>query len=495
MKERRHLNRSKLTVLLAFILCFLLVTEATPLGLAESGNAPTRTPIKHLIILMMENHSFDNLFGVYGVLANGTRLSGAGNPLDLISHPTDSTLSSVSSGNFSTTNPYEGYANYHTDWNLGKMNGFLNGSGPNSLTYYTVSQVGLEWLMAKQYALADMYFSSTLSETLPNRLYSLTGFSPVRADQIAPPPYVTYNQTIFQEMDQKGITWAYYFNNPTGNLEPLQFIYGMGSHRANIQSWTDFANAVQKGRLPDVSWVSPIDGGANGYSQHPPNNILTGEVWLFYIIHLIMMSSYWSSTAILITYDEGGGYYDQVPPPVIDGSQLGFRVPFIVISPFAKEDYVSNTVMSHASILAFIDYNWEMPALNRLVSYSGLPLDMFNFNKTYPGGNLARPSLTFNSEELAYLSSNLTDSNSVAMSISNTSSVFEAPFQYPLSEIGYNLTGNSSLNLSQLSNTVYVTSDVSYSPILVPPTIGLAVLSAAGISSAVIVLIARRRKR
>ncbi|EQD79985.1 Phosphoesterase domain protein, partial [mine drainage metagenome] len=114
----------------------------------------------------------------------------------------------------------------------------------------------------------------------------------------------------------------------------------------------------------------PIGGKAVDYSSGPPNSVLKGEMWLLYMIDAIMQSPIWNSTAIFLTFDEGGGFYDQMAPPSVGGHMLGQRVPFILISPFSKENYVSSTVLNQASILAFIDYNWKLPALNRFVSLS-----------------------------------------------------------------------------------------------------------------------------
>ena len=441
----------------------MVVLSTFPLIEVGDAQSSTKTPIKHLVVLMMENHSFDNLFGVYGTLSNGSHSSAVTVPLDLTNYPVTEGLSPVQTGKFNTPNPYEGYSNYHVDWNNGSMNGFLNGSGASSLSYFTVSQAGLEWMLAKQYALADTYFSSTLSETLPNRLYSLAGFSPVREDQSTPPPYVLYNQTIFGEMDHYGVTWGYYFQDPSKGTDPLQFIAGP-LQSSNIGSWETFGNELANGTLPDVSWVSPISGGASDCSQHPPNNILAGEIWIFSIINQIMSSPYWNSTAVMVTYDEGGGYYDQVAPPILHGVQLGFRVPFILVSPFAKEDYISNTILTHTSILSFIDYNWNMPALNSLVLYSNIPLDMFDFNRAYLDGNLMRMPLNFNSTELSYLPSSLDSSFSLAQTFSNVSDAFQMNFQIPTSQLPYSTFGNSAFNLSQVSSSVYVQSDTAYVP-------------------------------
>ncbi len=428
------------------------------------ASQPTQTPIKHLVIIMMENHSFDNLFGTYGRLQNGSMAPNLTVPYNLLVHNSAQNLTAVSNGTFKTGDPYEGYFNYHADWNNGSMNGFLNNSGPNSLRYFTSSQMGLEWYFAHQYSIADMYFSSTLSETLPNRLYSLAGFSPVKADQLTPPPYVPYDQTIFNEMDSYGVSWAYYLKTPVLGNYPLDFISGMSSHLSNIGTWGNFYNSVQNGTLPQVSWISPISGAAYGYSQHPPYNMLAGEIWMFYFIHLIMESRYWSNTAIMVTYDEGGGYYDQVAPPKVDGHQLGFRVPFILISPYAKENYVSNTIMSHTSILGFIDYNWNMPALNPLVSDSNLMLDMFNFNRPYATGTAIRPPLNFTNGLLNMLPATPVDSLSLANAFTNVSDLYPGKLQYNISTLPYPEQGQGNTSISNLSGNVFVKNNYGFTP-------------------------------
>ncbi|MCL4337490.1 MAG: alkaline phosphatase family protein [Candidatus Thermoplasmatota archaeon] len=452
---------SNMRIFLAVALSAVILIGGVQFSVASQ---PTQTPIKHLVIIMMENHSFDNLFGTYGRLQNGSMAPNLTVPYNLLVHNSAQNLTAVSNGTFKTGDPYEGYFNYHADWNNGSMNGFLNNSGPNSLRYFTSSQMGLEWYFAHQYSIADMYFSSTLSETLPNRLYSLAGFSPVKADQLTPPPYVPYDQTIFNEMDSYGVSWAYYLKTPVLGNYPLDFISGMSSHLSNIGTWGNFYNSVQNGTLPQVSWISPISGAAYGYSQHPPYNMLAGEIWMFYFIHLIMESRYWSNTAIMVTYDEGGGYYDQVAPPKVDGHQLGFRVPFILISPYAKENYVSNTIMSHTSILGFIDYNWNMPALNPLVSDSNLMLDMFNFNRLYKTGTAIRPPLNFTNGLLNMLPATPVDSLSLANAFTNVSDLYPGKLQYNISTLPYPEQGQGNTSISNLSGNVFVKNNYGFTP-------------------------------
>ncbi|MDA8055412.1 MAG: alkaline phosphatase family protein [Thermoplasmatales archaeon] len=448
------LANGRITIrVLVIIVAILMILEFNPNVIGAQSN--TKTPIKHLIILMMENHSFDNIFGQYGRTSLGNIASNVTIPLNLISRPFSQKLYPVSSGNFSTADPYEGYYNYHRDWNNGSMNGFPEGSGPNSLYYFTANQMGLEWAISQNYAMGDMYFSSTLSETLPNRLLSLAGYSPVTQDQPSPPPYIPYNQTIFSELDTYGVSWAYYTRNPSEYTVPLNFISGINQMQSKLRSWQDFEDSLLNGTLPSVSWVSPIGGGARYFSQHPPDNILIGEIWLFNIIEMVMKSDLWNSSAIFVTYDEGGGYYDQVSPPTLGGTQLGFRVPFIVISPYAKEDYVSHTIMSHTSILGFIDYNWKMLPLNSLVAKSSIPLDVFNFNSVYQDGHIIRGPYRFNPSFQKFLTNGLDFNVSIAERFHDIGYLFPSNFQYSPSSLEYPLQGESHFNLSQVTNSTY----------------------------------------
>ena len=359
----------------------------------------TATPIKHVVIIMMENHSFDNIFGLYPTMNKtnpGSLMSSIQVPNDVlnVSRSVAASLSQVPNGTYSTENPDESV--YSNDWNNGKMNGFASNNGPQSMTYYSSSQLAVEWDWAEEYAVGDMYFSSCLCQTNPNRLFSLAGYAAGLSGDIGPPPYIPANESTFAELNNYGVSWGYYLKDPSADNFPLDYFYGVSAYSQNIQSWNDFDASLKQGTLPSVSWVMPVGGGASFVDQHPSSNMTEGQDWLLSVVNKVMSSSYWNSTAIFVTYDEGGGYYDHVPPPVVDGVQLGFRVPFFVISPYAKENYVSNTVMNHASILAFIDYNWRMPALNQYVADSGLPLDMFVFNSSTTRAPLVlSPNATF----------------------------------------------------------------------------------------------------
>lgn len=412
--------------LFAILVLFLLTFSPILLSMYASGQTTeTSTPIKHLIIIMLENHSFDNFFGVYpsGNQFSTNNTLGLTVPRNLLSLNGTVPLTPIPPGNYSTPNPVEGYDAYHEDWNNGKMNGFNSNSGPQSMTYFTSSQLALEWDWAEEYGLGDMYFSSYLSMTAPNRLMSLAGETPVTADY-GPPPSIPLNHSIFDEMSMSGISWSYFIKDSTGNNYPLNFFDGINQFSGNVGSWNEFYNDLSSDSLPSVSWMNPLGGGAQGVDQHPSDSILAGELWLLQVVNAVMNSPEWSSTAIFITYDEGGGYYDQVSPPSLDGIQLGFRVPFIVISPYAKENYVSHTVLNHGSMLAFIDYNWKLKPLNQFVADSNLPLDFFDFN-----------------------------SATRAPIFLNQTSQFPLPPQIPFWNLSYTRSGSSDLSLASLGQS------------------------------------------
>lgn len=451
----------------------LLLSLAPVVPSASSSHSPI-TPIKHLIIVMMENHSFDNLFGIYpfasrNLTANPMNLTV---PTNLLGTQYLQNLSPVPPGANNTVNPVEGYSVYLNDWNHGLMNGFNNNSGPQSMSYFTVSQMSLEWGLAQQFAIGDMYFSSMLSMTIPNRLLSLAGTTPVTTD-LLPPPYVPLSSSIFGELNQYGISWGYYA--PGGSLaslpSPLFFFQGISGSANRISSVDSFYSNLSGNTLPSVSWVMPLGSNSSINSQHPPENITYGEHWMVSLVNAVMNSTYWNSSAIMITYDEGGGYYDHVAPPLVNGHQLGFRVPFIVVSPFAKENYVSNTVLNHLSLLAFIEYNWQIPSLNTFVSSSNLPLDFFSFNTTYANGNSARTPQLF-----------------------SQNGSFPLTPQYPFSSLPYSRTGSSSTNLTSLGWPIIAPQSTTPAgnPYLLPV---LSAIASVGLLTISYYLIRRRNRR
>lgn len=482
--------RNSLRILAIAVILIVVLSPLTSQISEAATSSGTATPIKHVIMITMENHSFDNILGKYPYNPSGNQsiISNITAPNDLASVSSQANLTPVPVGKFSAGNPREGYSAYHLDWNNGKMNGFLNGSGPNSLYYFTAAQMAPEWDLMQQYAMGDMYFSGTLSETIPNRMIELAGYSPVMNDY-GPPPYVPLNQTILYQLASSGVSWGYYINNTASGLGVLSLIKNIGSYSGNIQTWGNFYGQLSNGTLPSVSWLEPVQGGAEKYSQHPSFNMLFGELWLLYTVRAVMSSPLWNSTAIIINYDENGGYYDSVSPPSISGHQLGVRVPFLIISPYAKENYVSSTVLSHTSLLAFIEYNWKLKALNGLVQESNIPLDFFNFNTPYSNGNVTRTPFQF-PPALAQIIPNTPNFGKDAFSgIANTDSLFPLHFQISTSKLPYSLHGSSNVTLKSLGKSIE--NSINYSTIPIYESI-LSVVSVLVAGSAVLIYLGQR---
>lgn len=427
----------------------------------------TRTPIRHVINIFFENHSFDNFFGIYpqdNSSSDSPLIANLSVPINLLGNHSDlSKLTAVPAGSFGTKDPIEGWAPYHIDWNHGKMNGFPNGSGRQSLTYFTADQMAPLWDLAEEYGLADNYYAPVISESTPNHLYYLAGYSP-EINDYGPPPYIPFDESMMGELSAYNISWSWFVQPPSICFPDWRFFSGIDRYSSDMKSWFTFEGELRNDSLPSVSWV--FTQGSGIYSGAPPNNVAFGELWLLHVINLIEESPEWNSTAIFITWDEFGGYYDQVSPPQLDGEQLGFRVPLIVISPYSKEDYISSTLMTHTSLLAFIDYNWNLPALNSFVSISDLPLDFFCFPSA------GQSSFIFRSPFNVAQAAGIPVPDTITYTMNNTmldfdyAEHFPAQPQMPLKNITYARYGSSNITLSSLGFPVLIKRDTSYTPFL-----------------------------
>ena len=134
---------------------------------------------------------------------------------------------------------------------------------------------------------------------------------------------------------------------------------------------------MKNGSLPEVSWVIPRDN----QSEHPPHNITSGMNWVVYVVDRIMQSPYWNSTAIIVTWDDYGGFYDHVQPPSIDKYGLGFRVPAIIISPYAKSGYIDHTQYQFESILKFIEWRFNLASLTERDENATSIINAFDFKQ------------------------------------------------------------------------------------------------------------------
>jgi phospholipase C len=380
----------KLAAALVAALILLQVVAGVQVVAAQTT---TVTPIKHVIMIMMENHSFDNLFGYYPTSNKSTSnsiLLSIQKPNDLVGAATRAKLSAVPNGTYATPNPGESV--YVADWDDGKMDGFEANSGTQAMTYFSSSQFAIEWDWAELYAVGDSYYASCLCETDPNRLISLAGYAAGMMMDGGPPPYIPVNQSIMGELNNYGVTWAYYVDAPAVSNYPLNFFTGIDKYSGNVQSWDDFYSALSGGTLPSVSWVMPVGGTSPGVSQHPEENVMEGEQWLLGIVNSAMRSSVWNSTAIFITFDDYGGWYDHVPPPQVDAYGYGFRVPCLVISPYARQGMIDHVQSDFTSLLKFVETTFSLHPLSSRDAAASNMMEAFDFAQA-PRSPLVLPGI------------------------------------------------------------------------------------------------------
>jgi phospholipase C len=382
-------------------LVFQVTDSGTPNALTATTPALTLTIfyINHVVVIMQENRTFDNLF-------NG--FPGADSAQSGMNKGTVVPLSPVPlAGTYGLNN---GHLGWWKAWDNGQMDGFAQTATNPPLyaySYVPSSQIQPYWTLATQYTLADRMFQSNTGPTFPAHQYMIAGQSgqadenpsgtlfgcdapagttvaligPNGTDLPGVFPCFDY-QTMADLLDAKGMTWRYYTAGTSSNFsayEAIRHIFYGNDFKNNVispntQVLTDIAN----GQLAQVTWVTPDFT----HSDHPASNSNEGPDWVASIVNAIGASPFWDSTAIFITWDDWGGWYDHVVPPVIDEMGPGFRVPLIVVSPYAKHGYVSHQVYETASLLTFMEKNFDLPNLGTRDATANDLSDCFDYSQT-----------------------------------------------------------------------------------------------------------------
>ena len=375
---------------------------------APAERAASTTPIAHVLILIQENRSFDNFFARFPG-ADGARYgrmhTGARTPLvqrSLTSQPIDHMHGAF-------LRAYDG----------GKMDGFdLEGLGRTGKTagkvpyqYVDPAQIAPYWSMAHQYVLADHMFQTQGSGSFTahqeliaggtaidktHSIIDLPTGSPWGCDaptgtvtslidvdrhelvDQGPFPCLDY-RTLGDLLDAKGISWKYYVSRSNVEWNAFDAIravrYGpeweTNLSLPNTSVFSDIAN----GTLPAVSWLIPELVN----SDHPGSHSDTGPSWVAQVVNAVGQSSLWKSTAIVVVWDDWGGFYDHEPPPQLDYQGLGFRVPMLIVSPYARPGYVSHTQYEFGSILRFVEDNWRLGSLHQTDARATSIADAFAF--------------------------------------------------------------------------------------------------------------------
>jgi phospholipase C len=307
--------------------------------------AQTFGVINHVLVIFQENHTFDNYFGTYPG-ANGFRPD--------IAQPTSPTSNPSIKPYHFTAPPRSDLAHDHgtalTAFDGGRMDGFVYAEqSTDTMGYYDYRDIPYYWDYASQFVLFDNYFSSVIGPSAPNHLYLIAGQSGGLIDNPSKP--ISFNfTTVFDELNSRHVSWQRY-----GDIAYATNFPSMPGNRPLPPD--DLFTAIAKQTLPSVVWVQAP------FSEHPPENVAFGEHWVVSLLNALMMSGYWSSTAVFITWDDYGGFYDHVRPPQVDGFGYGFRVPALLISPYAKKGFIDHTLADHTSILKFIETIYSLNAL------------------------------------------------------------------------------------------------------------------------------------
>jgi phospholipase C len=352
------------------------------------------------MIVVMQNGSFDHLFGKYpGVngldssLPSYQQTDQAGN---VISPQLLTDLSPADLNHTATS--------YQVAYDSGKMDKYAFENGDISMHYYDNTSIGTTadgrqfgvdtlWNYAQQYALADNFFAAAMASEPSNMLYMTAADTSTGSDPYGYPQLDACTAGLFQQNQSNGanitpaltfmnvgdqlttnkVSWSFYqeffSNEQNGSCthyvpqeNPFQYFQST-ANSANIQNFTmsGFNSMLSSGTLPSVMWVQP----SPGHSMHPgQGSIAEGVEWLDNFVQAVKSSNIWANSAIIVLWDESGGWYDHVAPPQLSGTiGLGARVPVIVISPFAKTGYVSSQQMDFVSILRFIQWNWALGPL------------------------------------------------------------------------------------------------------------------------------------
>ncbi|MGH2872510.1 MAG: phospholipase C, partial [Solirubrobacteraceae bacterium] len=291
----------------------------------------------------------------------------------------------------------------HEAWDGGRNDGFVRASGPIAMRFWDEHDLPFTYSLVRHFPIGQRYFCSLLGQTWPNLRYvwCATSSGLVNdSDQtfsIAPA-----NGTIFDRLDDHRIDWRVYYEDSFSPAVVPGFY--TDARKPKVKTIPSFYADAAAGRLPPFSYICP---NYKTTSEENPQDIQLGERFVSKVVHALIHARTWSRTALFLTWDEHGGYYDHVPPPraiqpdsiapisfpgvpaLTAGTfdRYGFRVPLVVVSPWARAGYVSSVVQDHTSLTAFVERKWNLPAMTFRDANAHPMTDYFDFSKP----SFARP--------------------------------------------------------------------------------------------------------
>jgi phospholipase C len=321
--------------------------------------------IRHVVVLMMENRSFDHFLGwVPG--ADGKQAGLAYPDAAGGLHSTHELAPDFQGCLF--RDPDHSYSGGRIEYDGGRNDGWLRASDEYSIGYYTQPDLAFLGKAVAQWTTFDRYHPSILSETFPNRIYQHAG----QTDRISNTFEPSMLPTVWDRLAQKGLRGRYYYSD-------LPFLALWGPKYVGISaSIGKFYSDAAAGNLPEVAFVDgqyAQEATGTGNDDHPHGDIRNGEKLMHDVYEAVTRSPQWNETVLFINFDEWGGFFDHVPPPTasippitraagdVDG-RLGFRVPALLVAPWARAGVVSHRQYDHTSVLRMIEDNWGLAPLS-----------------------------------------------------------------------------------------------------------------------------------
>ena len=383
-----------------------LVPSTSAMGAPRDGGTPApagvpTTPVHHFVTMLQENHSFDNYFGTYPG-ADGLP-AGTCVPEDPAATPPGACVKPQLLDGKASPRIASTQVAFDQAYDKGKLDGFVAAQSGNghiergAMGYYDGNSLPYYWHLANRYVLFDHLFSSSSGGTLWNHLYWMTGSNGGLTEERIPEQGLS-SPSIFDRLQAAGVTWKIYIENYDGavniddpaTLRRIQLARApvlanpsfvkefvdnpaMKGHVADLSHYYD---DLAKGQLPAVSYIVP-----SGSSEHPPSKLHSGPLLVNRLIGALERSSAWPQSAFLLSYDDAGGFYDHVVPPTVAGSSLGFRVPALLVSPYAAVGKVDHTTLETASIPGFIEDNWNLAPLTTRDASAGRLKTAFDFRQ------------------------------------------------------------------------------------------------------------------
>lgn len=364
-------------------------------------------PVDHIVIMMMENRSFDHYFQKlpeYGQPDVEVAPAGFTNP-----GPDGEVIAPFRDTQFCFVDTNHGWDGTHIQVNGGAMDGFVSTNeghhevpvhgtldmiaGRRAMGYYDQNDLPFYYWLANEFAIADHYHCSLQGPTWPNRmyLYAASSFGATKNTLVTP------DKTLMDYLELRQVSWKIYASGTPGfGIFIEQLLKYKDGHLFNIDDY--FADAAA-GTLPAVAFVDPAIGreGHGQNDEHPPAVAPIGQEFAATVIEALTRSPNWPRSALFLTYDEHGGLYDHVPPPpacapgdiepdldmgaqVAGFDELGIRVPMMIVSPFAKKHFVGHRTYDHTSIVRFVQARHVIPALTDRDANAEAPWEMFDFD-------------------------------------------------------------------------------------------------------------------